>query len=509
MVFVRKEVRSLGPGWNNTLLWYARAIKALQAKPITDKTSWWFLGAIHGFHPVVWQQFGFITAATPLPSAAIQNRFWNQCQHQSWYFLPWHRGYLYSFEAIVRAQVVALGGPKTWTLPYWNYSNPAIPLSRQLPGPFTVPTMPDGTANPLFVARRYGGGTLPIVLSNATVALTAMADAVFTGGDSDIPPGFGGPVTTFHHGPESETTNGGLESQPHNVVHGAIGGSAPGTDPNNWRNLGLMSMPITAGLDPIFWLHHCNIDRLWTQWLLMRGHSNSLDVRWRSGPADRTFVMPLADGSDWQFKPLDVIRTVAAPLNYRYDDQPVPRGALVSPGAAALTAAESEEKAMATPELIGASQGKFSVSGASTAQVAIDGDGGARVMASMAGAAALAKKAAPPDRVYLKLEGIKGTADAAVYHVYVDLPADAVPAQHPERLAGSVSLFGVSAATDPDGKGAGNGVNQVLDISNIVAGLGLRGDSLDQLSLRFVPDSPTDVEARFTIDRISVYRLGG
>jgi hypothetical protein len=27
-------------------------------------------------------------------------------------------------------------------------------------------------------------------------------------------------------------------------------------------------------LDPIFWLHHCNIDRIWDSWLAQR-HSNS------------------------------------------------------------------------------------------------------------------------------------------------------------------------------------------------------------------------------------------
>ena len=51
-------------------------------------------------------------------------QFWNQCQHGSWYFLPWHRGYLLAFEANIRAAVVQLGGPDDWALPYWNYFKP-------------------------------------------------------------------------------------------------------------------------------------------------------------------------------------------------------------------------------------------------------------------------------------------------------------------------------------------------------------------------------------------------
>ena len=123
------------------------------------------------------------------------------------------------------------------------------------------------------------------------MSLSALQDDVFAGGDSDIPPGFGGPETLFHHGPESDTTNGSLESLPHNVIHGAIGGVAPGGDPNDWRDFGLMSMPITAALDPIFWLHHANIDRLWSVWLrdaLSSTRTPTSDLaRWTGGPPVR------------------------------------------------------------------------------------------------------------------------------------------------------------------------------------------------------------------------------
>ena len=168
---------------------------------------------------------------------------------------------------IVRDAVVTAGGPADWALPYWNYSDSTQPNARTMPDAFDLPTLPDGSDNPLRVERRFGDGTTPIQLDPAFVSLAALQDDAFPGGDSDIPPGFGGPETVFHHGPESDTTNGGLESLPHNVIHGAIGGVAPGGDPNDWRNLGLMSMPITAALDPIFWLHHANIDRLWSVWL--------------------------------------------------------------------------------------------------------------------------------------------------------------------------------------------------------------------------------------------------
>jgi len=65
--------------------------------------------------------------------------FWNQCQHGSWYFLPWHRAYLAAFEAIVLDAIVKKGGPSDWALPYWNY-DPTKPgtLKFQFPSEIGV-----------------------------------------------------------------------------------------------------------------------------------------------------------------------------------------------------------------------------------------------------------------------------------------------------------------------------------------------------------------------------------
>ena len=64
--------------------------------------------------------------------------------------------------------------------------------------------------------------------------------------------------------------SGALESVPHNVIHGDVGGQQ-----------GLMSAFDTAALDPIFWLHHANIDRLWSVWLKRSAtNSNPTDGAW-------------------------------------------------------------------------------------------------------------------------------------------------------------------------------------------------------------------------------------
>ena len=112
-----------------------------------------------------------------------------------------------------------------------------------------------------------------------------------------------------------------------------------------------------------------------------------------------------------------------------------------------------------------------------------------------------------PARVFLKLEGIRGTADAANFDVYIDVPGGTEQAGSSERLAGGLSLFGVSAASDENGPNAGSGINQGIEISEIVDALRLSGDQLERLQVRFVPSNETDAAADFTIGRVSVYML--
>src|SRR5262249_45837151 len=52
-----------------------------------------------------------------------------------------------------------------------------------------------------------------------------------------------------------------IEYGPHAFMHTWVGGYNPTT-----TDCGHMSFFETSVNDPIFWLHHANIDRLWAQW---------------------------------------------------------------------------------------------------------------------------------------------------------------------------------------------------------------------------------------------------
>jgi tyrosinase len=91
-----------------------------------------------------------------------------------------------------------------------------------------------------------------------------------------------------------------LEFNPHNSVHNAIGGS--------------MAMVPLASRDPVFFLHHANVDRLWSAWN-RRGNANSPDPLWRTFAFNRNFIN--ADGSPWNVGVGELGSTPA--LGYRYD----------------------------------------------------------------------------------------------------------------------------------------------------------------------------------------------
>ncbi|MFL5385902.1 MAG: tyrosinase family protein [Longimicrobiaceae bacterium] len=196
---------------------YCTAVAVMKARPASDPTSWEAQRAIH------W------TNLVPL------TLIYNQCQHGTAFFLSWHRMYLYWFERIVRAA----SGNSNFALPYWGYTPTG---ARNLPSMFRIPA---GSGNPLY------DGTRNFASNNGDPMPASLVD-----------PGFALLELAFYD------FQGELENTPHNVVH------TPGVQGN------MGSVP-TAALDPIFYLHHAMIDRLWEVWLAQGGgRANPTDSAW-------------------------------------------------------------------------------------------------------------------------------------------------------------------------------------------------------------------------------------
>lgn len=494
---------------NPDLLWYAKGVGAMMALPLNDRNSWWFFAAIHGQYlpGTPNQQSGFpgwqaippvpAVPTTPLPSGSDIKSFWDQCQHQSWYFPPWHRGYLIALEGHLRKAIIALGGPASWALPYWNYLGPDT--QYEIPPAFTQATLPDGkTPNPLFVTARYGpNNNGDIFIPVPPVSGACMNNTVYTGSNADTPrPGFGGPQTGFSHDGQ---VSGNLENNPHNMVHVDVGGNAP-----NGQTWGLMADPGIAALDPVFYLHHANIDRMWAAWNA-KGNANPSSAAWLKGPAaagERPFVMPMADGSTWVYTPADV--DDLGKTDYTYDDlQAAAPAAARAPLAIRLhklgapdmagRASDQDKDTATASELVGSHDGSLMIrSSGARAQVKLD----AGVRSKLSDSLKTASLDAPPDRAYLQLENVRGARDAQKLQVYVN-----------EQLAGTVALFGLRRASAQNAEHAGNGLSFELDVTALIDSLYVENAlATDALDVRIQPSNAVDADAPISVGRISLYR---
>jgi tyrosinase len=493
--------------WNNNgtfdnpdLYWYAAGVREMQNRSLDDPTSWWFYAAIHGSD---WS--GATLPANvpdkPAPSAALKGQYWGQCQHSTWFFPPWHRGYLYAIENVLRKIIKELGGPDDWALPYWNYFGPGG--QHIMPSAFAKQTMPDGSSNPLYIKARYGPkGDGNVYIDLSQVSQKCQEAISYTGSQ---PQSYGGGVTGFiHYGGRP----GGLEYNPHNGVHNQVGGKIQGS-------YGLMSDAETAGLDPIFYLHHCNIDRMWAAWNA-NGKNNPEDPDWNNGPVatkDRKFYMPKPDNSAWEFTPAMVNNTNQ--LNYTYEElslgvpQPLmTKNALrlVNFGLPlnAIKNIDDMEQDENT-ELIGANGGSIALdaTGARTT-VKLDSKGLKTVAKSIKTFSALSSENITgfnlPDEVFLELEGIRGNADANIYSVTVN-----------QHFVGHVFLFGLRKASQKDGEHGGGGLNIAFDITKIIDQLHLSDKDvteLNSLDIVIQPTGPVYENEKCTIERVSIYRKG-
>lgn len=154
------------------------------------------------------------------------------CTHHSELFLPWHRAYLYLFEKALQERVPGV------TVPWWDWTSghaegiPAAYARRRAEGRknplFDSPIQPSGRTSPRQARTTRAPGAPGSLPSPAT-------------------------VETILDNRDFVTFQTQLESI-HDGVHVWVGGT--------------MESIATAAYDPIFWAHHCMIDRLWYLWQL-------------------------------------------------------------------------------------------------------------------------------------------------------------------------------------------------------------------------------------------------
>jgi tyrosinase len=272
-------------------------------------------------------------------------------------FLPWHRELLRQFELDLQA----VSNSPDLGLPYWDWtvdqSPTGVPWTADLLGG-------DGQDGPVTSGPFAGNQNWPLTLTEDGVDHLVRGFGLDSAAGPRLPTPTelsatlgiatydGTPwsdrktLATFRnqlegwHVPAGSDVSVGM----HNLVHLWVGG-----------NKGTM-LPSTSPNDPAFFLHHCNIDRLWSVW--QRQHTGSafyLPVSPIQGDPGQslnekmTFFDPsLSSTPPWS----DVAATPASvvdhtKLGYSYDTDP----AVTEPTVVAMAENELEGRLDATREL--------------------------------------------------------------------------------------------------------------------------------------------------------------
>jgi tyrosinase len=212
---------------------------------------------------VIWHQRTMMKMTPPSQSS-------RNAAHRGPVFLPWHRFMLIALER----QFQRVLNDTTFALPYWAWHKDGdLTAAKQLQSPLWAANCMGGSGNPVstgpfafnaanpnsFRVRVIANSSGTLVLTNrglrrtlgqdiATLPTTAKAKAAVALSKYDEPNWLTTSATTFRNVCEGWAPNG---PGTHNRVHVWIGGDmSPGTSPN----------------DPVFYLNHCNVDRMWAAW---------------------------------------------------------------------------------------------------------------------------------------------------------------------------------------------------------------------------------------------------
>jgi len=283
------------------------------------------------------------------------------------------------------------------------------------------------------------------------------------------------------------------------------------------EQIGIMGVTATTALDPIFYLHHANIDRIWDAWNVTGQNSNPSDVTWLAGPSangNSRLAIPLdSKGTPWYCTPADVQTTNNLKYNgsnysYSYDDLSLTSYNTTPPSEVRGNLSKRLSKLDATDlekgikmnnksnsELVGASSGPLSLTGGGTKTTVQLYTSACK---SVSKSLLKASVSSIPDEVYLQLEGIKGGSDSNFLSVYVN-----------QKFVKTVSLIGLLEASMKNTPHGGSGLTYKFNFTDIVDDLHLSGNiDVASINVQIKTKNPLPDGSEITIGRVGIYRLG-
>ena len=195
------------------------------------------------------------------------------CHNDPSLFLTWHRAYVYWFEkALAQAFRWKKDDPELEiTLPYWDWTL----FDEETDAANGIPQAVDDET------WEVDGETEPNPLKSAkslyrVEALGLEGDQQFTHRyttqlRSRIPL-LRFQVESYYQENDYATFNNDFDFGAHGAIHVLVGGES--TQSRLPGRGGDMSRVVSASFDPIFWLHHCMVDRVWFRWQNLHGNAS-------------------------------------------------------------------------------------------------------------------------------------------------------------------------------------------------------------------------------------------
>ncbi|XP_060207963.1 catechol oxidase B, chloroplastic-like [Lycium barbarum] len=237
--------------------------------------------------------------------------------HFSWLFFPFHRWYLYFYERILGSLI----DDPTFALPYWNWDHPKG---------MRLPPMFDDECSSLYDARRnpshrngaimdlgYSGDEVQTTqLQLMTNNLTLMYRQMITNAPCPLL-FFGKP---YPLGTNPSPGMGTIENIPHNAIHAWTGTKRCSDLGNGVKSYGEdLGNFYSAALDPVFYCHHANVDRMWYEWKKLGGKRGDLmDEDWLNSE----FFFYDECSNPWRVKVRDCLDHTKMGYDYAPMDKP-------------------------------------------------------------------------------------------------------------------------------------------------------------------------------------------
>lgn len=287
---VRREIRDLQANYPDQWNLFLLGMDALQKVDENDPLSYYQIAGIHGLPYKSWDN---VDGIPDFPDGSG-----GYCTHSSILFAPWHRPYLAlmemslyntiqklvtQFPQAMQAKYVAAA--KDIRLPFWDWaskSSPTFPTS--ISATQVTVTWTDGTTkaipNPLYAfsfhpidpspsdfdtfwsqfqstlryptrSKQSQENLVSRAMTNDNASLRNNISLILLSSTYQQFDAFSNNAWLQNGQPGQF---GSLEDC-HNQIHDLTGG------PN-----GHMGSLDVSAFDPVFWLHHCNVDRLWAMW---------------------------------------------------------------------------------------------------------------------------------------------------------------------------------------------------------------------------------------------------